>query len=56
MYGELTDKETGEKVRETFENYEMNSFEILMYKKNRKYASGTFPLIRDAPQETRLSL
>ncbi|KAL2087000.1 hypothetical protein ACEWY4_018059 [Coilia grayii] len=35
MYGELTDKETSEKVRETFENYEMNSFEILMYKKNR---------------------
>ncbi|XP_055073590.2 potassium voltage-gated channel subfamily H member 1b isoform X1 [Misgurnus anguillicaudatus] len=35
MYGELTDKETCEKVRQTFENYEMNSFEILMYKKNR---------------------
>lgn len=36
MYGELTDKETSEKVRQTFENYEMNSFEILMYKKNRE--------------------
>ena len=36
MYGELTDKDTSEKVRLTFENYEMNSFEILMYKKNRK--------------------
>ncbi|XP_056135962.1 potassium voltage-gated channel subfamily H member 1b [Lampris incognitus] len=35
MYGELTDNETMEKVRKTFENYEMNSFEILMYKKNR---------------------
>ncbi|XP_055000938.1 potassium voltage-gated channel subfamily H member 1 isoform X1 [Sorex araneus] len=35
MYGELTDKDTVEKVRRTFENYEMNSFEILMYKKNR---------------------
>ncbi|XP_072516835.1 potassium voltage-gated channel subfamily H member 1b isoform X5 [Salminus brasiliensis] len=35
MYGELTDKEMCEKVRQTFENYEMNSFEILMYKKNR---------------------
>ncbi|XP_038151596.1 potassium voltage-gated channel subfamily H member 1a isoform X4 [Cyprinodon tularosa] len=35
MYGELTDKDTTEKVRLTFENYEMNSFEILMYKKNR---------------------
>lgn len=37
MYGELTDKEMSEKVRQTFENYEMNSFEILMYKKNREY-------------------
>lgn len=36
LYGELTDKETCEKVRQTFENYEMNSFEILMYKKNRE--------------------
>ncbi|XP_060796535.1 potassium voltage-gated channel subfamily H member 1b isoform X2 [Neoarius graeffei] len=35
MYGELTDKETCEKVCQTFESYEMNSFEILMYKKNR---------------------
>ncbi|GAA6088098.1 potassium voltage-gated channel subfamily H member 1a isoform X1 [Tachysurus ichikawai] len=35
MYGELTDRETMEKVRLTFENYDMNSFEILMYKKNR---------------------
>lgn len=37
MYGELTDKDTTEKVRLTFENYEMNSFEILMYKKNSKF-------------------
>uniref|UniRef100_A0A674HZ54 Potassium voltage-gated channel subfamily H member 1 n=1 Tax=Terrapene triunguis TaxID=2587831 RepID=A0A674HZ54_9SAUR len=36
MYGELTDKDTIDKVRQTFENYEMNSFEILMYKKNSK--------------------
>ncbi|KAL7987341.1 hypothetical protein Chor_006260, partial [Crotalus horridus] len=35
MYGELTDKDTIDKVRQTFENYEVNSFEILMYKKNR---------------------
>ena len=27
-----------EKVRQTFENYEMNSFEILMYKKNSEYS------------------
>ena len=37
MYGELTDQVTTEKVRQTFENYEINSFEILMYKKNREY-------------------
>lgn len=41
MYGELTDKDTTEKVRLTFENYEMNSFEILMYKKNSKLSSAT---------------
>ncbi|KAK1806123.1 hypothetical protein P4O66_012832, partial [Electrophorus voltai] len=35
MYGELTDYETRERVRQTFENYETSSFEILMYKKNR---------------------
>uniref|UniRef100_UPI0035902E01 potassium voltage-gated channel subfamily H member 1-like isoform X1 n=2 Tax=Myxine glutinosa TaxID=7769 RepID=UPI0035902E01 len=35
MYSELTDKDTIEKVRQTFENYESNSLEILMYKKNR---------------------
>lgn len=40
MYGELTDKDTTEKVRLTFENYEMNSFEILMYKKNSKCELG----------------
>lgn len=40
MYGELTDKDTIEKVRQTFENYEMNSFEILMYKKNSEYRTA----------------
>ncbi|XP_012680142.2 potassium voltage-gated channel subfamily H member 5a [Clupea harengus] len=35
MYGELTDKNTIEKVRQTFDNYESNSFEVLLYKKNR---------------------
>lgn len=43
MYGELTDKDTTEKVRQTFENYEMNSFEILMYKKNREYFESQNP-------------
>lgn len=48
MYGELTDKDTTEKVRLTFENYEMNSFEILMYKKNSKFElskSVKFPFL-----------
>ncbi|XP_018087778.1 potassium voltage-gated channel subfamily H member 5 isoform X2 [Xenopus laevis] len=35
MYGELTDKKTIEKVRQTFETYESNCFEILLYKKSR---------------------
>jgi hypothetical protein len=43
MYGELTDKDTIEKVRQTFENYEMNSFEILMYKKNSEYSDHSEP-------------
>uniref|UniRef100_A0A8C6GY85 Potassium voltage-gated channel, subfamily H (eag-related), member 5 n=1 Tax=Mus spicilegus TaxID=10103 RepID=A0A8C6GY85_MUSSI len=34
MYGELTDKKTIEKVRQTFDNYESNCFEVLLYKKN----------------------
>ncbi|VTJ87256.1 Hypothetical predicted protein, partial [Marmota monax] len=34
MYGELTHKDTIEKVWQTFEKYEMNSYEILRYKKN----------------------
>lgn len=45
MYGELTDKDTIEKVRQTFENYEMNSFEILMYKKNSEYSSHSEPYL-----------
>ncbi|MCJ8731014.1 hypothetical protein PDJAM_G00191140 [Pangasius djambal] len=35
MYGELTDKRTIEKVRQTFDNYESNCFEVLLYKMNR---------------------
>lgn len=45
MYGELTDKDTIEKVRQTFENYEMNSFEILMYKKNSEYSDRSEPYL-----------
>ncbi|XP_073427057.1 voltage-gated delayed rectifier potassium channel KCNH5 [Dendrobates tinctorius] len=35
MYGELTDKKTIEKIRQTFENYESNCYEVLLYKKSR---------------------
>nr|XP_020467237.1 potassium voltage-gated channel subfamily H member 5-like isoform X2 [Monopterus albus] len=35
MYGELTDKKTIDKVRQTFDNYESSCFEILLYRKNR---------------------
>ncbi|XP_062857413.1 potassium voltage-gated channel subfamily H member 5a isoform X2 [Trichomycterus rosablanca] len=35
MYGELTDKKTIENVRQAFDNYESNCFEVLLYKKNR---------------------
>uniref|UniRef100_A0A672KHM8 Potassium voltage-gated channel subfamily H member 5-like n=1 Tax=Sinocyclocheilus grahami TaxID=75366 RepID=A0A672KHM8_SINGR len=34
MYGELTDKKTIEKVRQAFDNYESNCFEVLLYRKN----------------------
>lgn len=37
MYGELTDKKTIDKVRQTFDNYESNCFEILLYRKNSEY-------------------
>ncbi|XP_062266712.1 potassium voltage-gated channel subfamily H member 5-like isoform X3 [Platichthys flesus] len=35
MYGDLTDKMTIDKVRQTFDNYESNFFEVLLYTKNR---------------------
>ncbi|XP_024276303.1 potassium voltage-gated channel subfamily H member 5a [Oncorhynchus tshawytscha] len=35
MYGDLTDKNTIDEVRQTFDNYESHCFEVLLYKKNR---------------------
>ncbi|KAM6961277.1 LOW QUALITY PROTEIN: voltage-gated delayed rectifier potassium channel KCNH5 [Aplochiton taeniatus] len=35
MYGELTDKKTIDNVRQAFDNYESNCFEVLLYRKNR---------------------
>ena len=36
MCGEMTDKETIERVDECLESYTQDQFEILLYKKNRK--------------------
>ncbi|XP_047429096.1 potassium voltage-gated channel subfamily H member 5-like [Mugil cephalus] len=35
MYGDLTDKNTIDKIRQTFDNYESNFYEVLLYTKNR---------------------
>ncbi|KAK7907837.1 hypothetical protein WMY93_016449 [Mugilogobius chulae] len=35
MYGDLTDTGTIDKIRETFDNYESNFYEVLLYTKNR---------------------
>lgn len=42
MYGELTDKKTIEKVRQTFDNYESDCFEVLLYRKNSECFWGRF--------------
>ncbi|KAM4522137.1 voltage-gated delayed rectifier potassium channel KCNH5-like [Odontesthes bonariensis] len=36
MYGDLTDKKTVDKIRQSFNNYESNFHEVLLYTKNRK--------------------
>ncbi|KAM4529089.1 voltage-gated delayed rectifier potassium channel KCNH5-like [Fundulus diaphanus] len=35
MYGDLTDKKTIDKIRQTFDNHESNFHEVLLYTKNR---------------------
>nr|XP_061806398.1 potassium voltage-gated channel subfamily H member 5-like [Nerophis lumbriciformis] len=35
MYGDLTDKTTMDNIRQTFDNYESNFYEVLLYTKNR---------------------
>ncbi|KAL0967554.1 hypothetical protein UPYG_G00253720 [Umbra pygmaea] len=35
MYGDLTDKSTIDEIRQSFDNYESQCFEVLLYKKNR---------------------
>ncbi|XP_061602593.1 potassium voltage-gated channel subfamily H member 5-like [Cololabis saira] len=36
MYGDLTDKKTMDKIRQTFDSYESTFYEVLLYTKNRK--------------------
>ncbi|KAM6915127.1 voltage-gated delayed rectifier potassium channel KCNH5-like [Xenentodon cancila] len=36
MYGDLTDKKTIDKIRQTFDSYESSFYEVLLYTKNRK--------------------
>lgn len=38
MYGELTDKDTITRVEQCLENQQQDQFEILLYKKNRKFS------------------
>ncbi|XP_077601240.1 voltage-gated delayed rectifier potassium channel KCNH5-like isoform X2 [Stigmatopora nigra] len=35
MYGDLTERSTTENIRQTFDNYESNFYEVLLYTKNR---------------------
>ena len=37
MYGDLTDKNTIDKIRQTFDNYESQFYEVLLYTKNSEY-------------------
>lgn len=37
MYGELTEKEAVERVDRSLDHHLADQFEILLYKKNRKY-------------------
>lgn len=37
MYGDLTDKKTIEKIRQNFDSYESNFYEVLLYTKNSEY-------------------
>lgn len=36
MYGDLTDKKTIDKIRQNFNNYESNFYEVLLYTKSRE--------------------
>lgn len=42
MYGDLTDKRTIDKIRRTFDNYESQFYEVLLYTKNSECRPLTF--------------
>lgn len=37
MYGDLTDKKTIDKIQKTFDHYESDFYEVLLYTKNSEY-------------------
>lgn len=42
MYGDLTDRKTIEKIRQTFDSHESNFHEVLLYAKNSEYHNALF--------------
>uniref|UniRef100_A0A3Q1HZ23 Cyclic nucleotide-binding domain-containing protein n=1 Tax=Anabas testudineus TaxID=64144 RepID=A0A3Q1HZ23_ANATE len=44
MYGDLTDKKTIEKIRQNFDSYESNFYEVLLYTKNSEYHYRVAPI------------
>lgn len=42
MYGDLTDKKSVDKIRQTFNCYESSFYEVLLYTKNSKYDNILF--------------
>lgn len=45
MYGEMTDKGTITKIEQSLDNHALEQFEIMLYKKNRKYLLSTRDLV-----------
>lgn len=37
MYGDLTDRNTLDNIRQTFDSYESNFYEVLLYTKDSEY-------------------
>ena len=47
MYGELTDRGTIDKIRQTFDSYESSFVEVLLYAKNSECIAAEPPLFYD---------